>query len=229
MRSRKRASRSGAETALPMVLASLTMVALASCPFSWPPMPSATSHTPHSGSANSPSSFTSRTFPVWVAEPVSKRNVAALMRPPWRRTGRSAVRRRRVGVRQAGAHHHLGAVVRLRRWSRRSCARHSAWLRDRAGARLEENVRHAVAGRQPNGHARGRVHGRRGRFGSGARAAGAGSRAAKLGRGVRLRSASRILQHAGFDRSEPLVQGSRSVGGSMIMPSGAAAKTVSGK
>ena len=62
-----------------------TTVALASAPFSCPPMPSATAQRPISGRRMKLSSLAVRTLPVWLMQPVSKsgfRRGASFMASP---------------------------------------------------------------------------------------------------------------------------------------------------
>ncbi len=73
IRSSRRAIRSAAETAAPIDDKAPTIVALASAPSSWPPMPSATAKTPISGATSRLSSFWARFTPGWLMLPVSIR------------------------------------------------------------------------------------------------------------------------------------------------------------
>ena len=97
------ASRSGAEPAAPIASSDAATVALASAPFSWPPMPSATAQTPNSGRSTRLSSLASLTRPAWLIAPVSNGADARLASfmiglAPVRgthRSGRSAARVKR--------------------------------------------------------------------------------------------------------------------------------------
>src|SRR5690606_37149542 len=88
-RSDTRARRSWAETGTPTEPTSSTISAEATSPASWPPTPSATSHSPACGTVSAASSLWSRTQPWWLAAPVSNWK-PCIMRPPLpARPGRS--------------------------------------------------------------------------------------------------------------------------------------------